>query len=347
MYNPFVGIYKFILALLVVAIHVEPFTGDLAFYINNCLARIAVPSFFVLSAYFLFDKLINNNWDVKIFIKNQKHLAKYYGIWLLLHAPVVLSRLWETASDIPNYIWLIFQAVCLKGPYGALWFLPATIMAVALVYWIGKKFGPYVCLVISFPLFFFAALETEYYALIENIAWMEVVNNGLVAVFGWLANGLTFGFFFCSIGFYIAYTKNKSRNMKFDLIAMTVSAILLFVETTIVRDYKLGVSYGAMLLLIPTVYYIVQVLLRLPKTSDTALISKARYLQNMSLLIYPMHFAIMELMEFFLKNNKIYMSNTVLQYLVVCGINLGLGAMIIYLGEKKNNKIMKLLYGKA
>lgn len=346
MYNPFVGIYKFILALLVVAIHVEPFSGDLAFYINNCLARIAVPSFFVLSAYFLFDKLINNDWDAKIFWKNQKHLTKYYGIWLLLHCPVVLSRLWETSSDIPNYLWLVFQAVCLKGPYGALWFLPATIMAIALVYWIGKKWGPYPCLIISFPLFLFAALETEYFGLIEDITWMEIVNNGLVAVFGWLANGLTFGFFFCSIGFFIASTKNKSRNIKFDIAALFVSAILLFIETTIVRDYKLAVSYGAMLLLIPTVYFIVQILLRLPKTTDSKLITKARYLQNMSLLIYPMHFAIMELMEYFLRDNKTYMSNTVLQYMVVCTINLTLGALIIYLGEKKNLKIARALYGK-
>lgn len=346
MYNPFVGIYKFILALLVVAIHVEPFSGDLAFYINNCLSRIAVPSFFVLSAYFLFDKLMNNDWDAKIFWKNQKHLAKYYGIWLLLHSPVVLTRLWETSTDIPHFIWLVVQAVCLKGPYGALWFLPATIMAVALVYWIGKKCGPYICLIISFPLFFFAALETEYFGLIEDIAWMEVVNNGLVAIFGWLANGLTFGFFFCSIGYYIAYTKNKKRTLQIDMIKLVLAAILLFVETTIVRDYKLAVSYGAMLFLIPTVYYIVQILLRPPKTSDASLVKKARFLQNLSLLIYPMHFAIMELMEFFLRNNKTYMGNTALQYIVVCTINLTLGALIIYLGEKKNSKIAKALYGK-
>ena len=347
MYNPFVGIYKFILALLVVAIHVEPFSGDLAFYTNNCLARIAVPSFFVLSAYFLFDKLIQNDWDAKIFWKNEKHLAKYYGIWLLLHSPVILSRLWETATDIPNYIWLIFQAVCLKGPYGALWFLPATMMAVALVYWIGKKMGPYVCFIISFPLFLFAALETEYFSLIKNITWMAIVNDGLVAIFGWLANGLTFGFFFCSIGFYIAYTKDKKRTLQIDMIKAILAAILLFVETTIIRDHKIGVSYGAMLFLIPTVYYIVQILLRLPKTTNPSLISKARFLQNLSLLIYPMHFAIMEIMEYILRNEKSYMNNTFLQYLVVCTINLVLGTLIIYLGEKKNLKIAKLLYGKA
>ena len=347
MYNPFVGIYKFLLALLVVAIHVEPFSGDLAFYTNQCLARIAVPSFFVLSSYFLFDKLIHNNWDIKIFFKNELHLAKYYGIWLLLHSPVVLIRLWDTATDIPNFIWLVFQAITLKGPYGALWFLPATMMAVALVYLIGKKWGPYPCLFISFPFFLFAALETEYFACIKHIEWMEVLNEYFTAIFGWLANGLHFGFFFCSIGFYIACTKEKKRTLSLDVIKIILSVILLFTETTIIRDYKLGVSYGAMLFLIPTVYYIVRILLRLPASSNKSLNAGARYLQHLSLLIYPMHFAIMELLEFVLRNNKTYMNNTCLQYVVVCSINLFLGAIILYLGEKRNLKVAKLLYGKA
>ena len=46
----------------------------------------------------------------------------------------------------------------------------------------------------------FGIYISEYFALIKDIAWMESINAGLVAVFGWLANGLTFGFFFCSIG---------------------------------------------------------------------------------------------------------------------------------------------------
>lgn len=347
MYNPYIGIFKFILSILVVAIHVEPFTGDVAFFLNNCIARIAVPSFFVYSSYFLFDKLIQNNWDKKIFIQQEKHLAKYYGIWLILHAPVILYRLQQTSDGTLDFIWKVIQAVCLKGPYGALWFLPATMMAVALVYLIGKKSSPLLCLIISFPLFFFAALETEYYVFIKDIAWVEQINSLLVAIFGWLANGLTFGFFFCSIGFYMAYHKGKSRTLQIDLIKAVLAFAILFVETKIIRDYKLGVSYGAMFMLIPTVYYIAQVLLHMKKTSNIKTISMAKHLQNMSLLIYPMHFAIMELLEFFLQNNTIYVSSTLLQFIVVCIVTCMISAFIIYLGETKKLKPAKALYGKA
>lgn len=344
MYNPFIGIYKFILSLLVVAIHVEPFTGNVAFYLNNCIARIAVPSFFVLSSYFLFDKLLNNNWNKQIFIKQQKHLTKYYLIWLIIHSPVVIYRISETSNGALSFIWQLFQAICLKGPYGALWFLPATLLAVWLVYHIGKRTSPIACLCISFPFFLFAALETEYFALIQNISWMEKVNNFLVMIFGWLANGLTFGFFFCSIGFYIAYTKNKKRKIKIDIVLATISFILLFQECHIIRKYQLGVSYGAMLLLIPTVYYIVQVLLQMK--TEKNIIPQAKYLQNMSLLIYPMHFIIMETTDYIMHENTIYNSSTVLQFVIVTFITCTISMIIIKLGSSKRFKIFSCLYGK-
>lgn len=344
-YNPYVGIYKFILSLLVVAIHVEPFTGDIAYYINNCIARIAVPSFFILSAYYLFDKLLNNNWDKKIFIKTEKHLAKYYLVWLLLHSPVVILRLYENSTSISHFIWQLFQAVCLKGPYGSLWFLPATILAFALVYYLGRKTSPVLCLCVSFPFFLFAALEIEYHALIKDIAWMEVVNEFLVAIFGWLANGLTFAFFFCAIGFYIAYTKNKVRSIKKDTILAIVSFTLLFIECHIIRKYELTGSYGgAMLALIPTTYYIVRVLLQLK--SKEILNPLAKYLQNMSMLIYPMHFAIMEVMAFILKDIKPYMASSTLRYIVVSALTCVISALIIKLGNTKRFSAFKALYGK-
>ena len=56
---------------------------------------------------------------------------------------------------------------------------------------------------------------------------MEIINQFLTTIFGWLANGLTFGFFFCSIGFYIASTKEKPRTLSIDLLKAVLATILL------------------------------------------------------------------------------------------------------------------------
>lgn len=52
-------IAKYICALLIIPIHVSPFTSDstLNFYFVNVLARIAVPLFFVISGFLFFRKI--------------------------------------------------------------------------------------------------------------------------------------------------------------------------------------------------------------------------------------------------------------------------------------------------
>lgn len=345
-YNPSIGILKFILSLLVVAIHVQPLSGNKAFYLNNCIARLAVPIFFVLSAYFLFDKLIKNNWDKKIFYKQQKHLAKYYGIWLLLHIPIILLQLYKTADGPLNFIWLLMQGIFLKGPYGALWFLPASLLGLALVYYLGKRTSPKICLLCSLPLFLFATMQIEYNAFVKDIAWINSTNHILTSIFGWLANGFNVGFFFCSLGFYIASNKAKLRNKKADIFKLGLSIVLLLIETSIIRIYNLGVDYWAMFFIIPTTYYTVQIVLNMNSIASPNMIKVAKYLQNMSLLIYPMHFAIMDLMKHVFASNTIYMGSTTLQFIAVLLLTCGISIVILYFGEKRNSKIFKALYGK-
>ena len=145
MFNPYIGLCKFIMAVLVVAIHVEPFNGNMAFYYNNCLARIADPMFFTLSAYFLFQKLLASNWDKTIFIKQIKRLFMYYGVWLVIYSPVILTRTWSRCDSFLAFIWEVFRQIFLTGPYGALWFLPALILGLILTYFVGKYTSSCIC----------------------------------------------------------------------------------------------------------------------------------------------------------------------------------------------------------
>lgn len=346
MYNPFIGILKFILSILVVAIHVQPFSGNLAFYLNNCIARLAVPIFFTLSSYFLFDKLLENNWDKKIFWKQQKHLAKYYLVWVLLHLPFILSQLLQSTNSIPEFVWRFIQGIFLKGPYGALWFLPASLLGLTLVYILGKKVSPHICLAVSLPLFLFATLQIEYNAFVKDITWITDINQVLTGFFGWLANGLNVGFFFCSLGLYIAASKNKIHNRKYDILKAILSVLALLIETTIIRNCNLGVDYWAMFFIIPSTYYIVQIALNLKKTTHLQTISFAKHLQNLSLLIYPMHFAVMDLLRILFADVTIYMQNSSLQFVSVLIFTVSISILILYLGEKKHLRFAKLFYGK-
>ena len=52
-----IDIAKFVMAILVVAIHVRPFTGQTAFVYDDIIARIADPLFFQITAFLFFEKI--------------------------------------------------------------------------------------------------------------------------------------------------------------------------------------------------------------------------------------------------------------------------------------------------
>ena len=346
MFNPFIGICKFFMAVLVVAIHVEPFQGDMAFYYNNCLARIADPMFFTLSAYFLFDKLLSCNWDSSIFKKQIKRLFQYYGVWLIVYAPVICSRTYERTDNWFDFALQILKQIFLSGPYGALWFLPALILGLTLTYLVGKHFTPRFGMLISLPFFLLTVLEMEYFALVKDITWLNVLNNFFVSIFGWLGNGINFAWFFCAMGLYLASKKNNPpRRLAYNVRDLCNYLAILAVECTLIRRYNLGVSYGVMLSLIPVTFYLMQVLLQLPHTSKKDPNHRiGKYLQDMSLLIFPLHFGIMEGLEYLMQNHSWYTNSTILPYMVVLLLTCGISAILLKLG--KRYAFFRIFYGK-
>ena len=59
---PSLYLLKFVLALLIVCIHMQPFFSQKAIAIVIPLARIGVPSFFMISGYFFYRKYCNRDY---------------------------------------------------------------------------------------------------------------------------------------------------------------------------------------------------------------------------------------------------------------------------------------------
>jgi len=347
MFNPYIGLCKFIMALLVVAIHVEPFTGNMAFYYDHCLARIADPMFFTLSAYFLFDKLLASDWNSDVFFKQIKRLFAYYGIWLIVYTPIIAGRTWMHTGSKFEFVWQMIRQIFLTGPYGALWFIPALILGLVLTYLVGKYTTPLICLIISCPFFLLSVVQMEYYHLVKDIAWLTALNDFFCSIFGWLGNGVNFGWFFCALGLYLASKKHSLRSYRQDVCLTVFWGCMLVLECTMIRHFSLGISYGVMLMLIPVTYYLMWIVLRMPeaiKAGNHTFEKNAKYLQDMSLLIFPLHYGIMELMEHVLRNVSWYIASTTIQYIVVIVITCTISALILYLG--KRIRFFRLFYGR-
>ncbi len=132
--------WKWIAAILVVAIHTSPLESinELAdFILTREFARIAVPLFFMITGYF------GLNQDS--ILPNLKKLAYLYLGVTVLYLPVLIYKYVPIQGmDVGKIITGILKAVFFDGTYYHLWYIPAVMEGLVLVYLLlklGKEYA--------------------------------------------------------------------------------------------------------------------------------------------------------------------------------------------------------------
>lgn len=118
------------MAFLVIALHIFPVAklegiqGIISYEIANGITRIAVPAFFIISGYFLRNKLE----DKMYLLKYAKRILLLYVVWQLLYLPDLIRQYHLGRFSLSDAI--------LKMVFGYwhLWYLLATVLAVGLLY---------------------------------------------------------------------------------------------------------------------------------------------------------------------------------------------------------------------
>ena len=356
---PAVDIAKFVLAILVVAIHVKPFGGIAGFLYNNCVARIADPLFFSITAFFMFRKAFEQNLSWRSLGKYMLRIGLLYGCWILIYSPVILRRaVYVTGGGWPLIRYLL-QEIFLSGPYGALWFLTALMLAIPLTFVITKYLGPAAALFLSLPFYLFFVLELGYTDLVSGNFFFDRAAEAVANVFIFLWNGLTFGFFFCALGMWIA--RRQKQGQRESAVLGSVSAecltgktvpgknasggrwgdtskgkaalacfIALVAESLLLYRFHLGMDYAAQFSLIPLTYFLLRWLLSL-RFAERKIY---RYLRKASILIFTIHYGVMELLLSLFSNAAWYTESTTVQYVFVLAVTLLLTAAILYVSER-------------
>ena len=94
-----IDIAKFVMAILVMSIHIStglsPSTND---FLSNCLARIAVPFFFIASGFFFFRK--TENLEFKNLIKTLKRIFLLFLGWTIIYGIYVFLLILYIRSNL-------------------------------------------------------------------------------------------------------------------------------------------------------------------------------------------------------------------------------------------------------
>ncbi len=159
--NLSIDIFRYFCAVLVVAVHTNPFTdvNDVLGYIfTQITPRVAVPFFFAASGYFYTQKLENNE---DVFMPYLKRILVTYGVWSCIY--FVVSFVQWGHTSIKDYVLNCIYGFFVNGSFYHFWFFPALIFSVCITTFLFKIKCSQLIIPLSIVLYIVGCLGCSYY----------------------------------------------------------------------------------------------------------------------------------------------------------------------------------------
>ena len=341
-------ILKYVSAILIIVLHLRPFqnfSNELDLLFNNIITRICVPIFFLITGYFVAIKERDNPNYIKDYIKK---MIPLYLVWSTIYLPIVIGVVINNISLINEYLSLInlkgyvlvmLLILCLPiillvmllytGVYYHLWYFPALLLSLLVLYFWKKKFKIKSLLIISFVLLLFGATETYYGVLPINIK--EIVTS-YYKIFFTTRNFLFFGLFYVVLGFHLGSKKEVYSSNCF--IKLIVSIFFLVWEAIFLHDTE-RLNSNILLSCVPLVYYLFISVLYITKNNKRKGLFPFRDLSKYYYFLHPFVILIcLSILKLINVN-----ANPYIQILIVLLLTHILSMLIINI-KKKNPKLI-------
>ena len=326
-----IDLFKLIAAILIVILHcIGNFFGEIgnAFKINIC--SIAVPFFFITSGYF-YGKGLNKNKDSKrkYFIKYEKNLIKMYIVWSFIGIPFMIKTYLNIYGKNYGYIFLLMiRNVFFTGTFGIYWYILAMIGGSILIYYFSSKNKLKLMYLLSFIFFIFGVLYIGFQSLAEyNIIFSYLFKLTWV-VFASERNFLMVGWFYMSIGYYLA-THEINIKLSWSIVLFILFTLLKFGESYLNSiDILKGNTLSIVHAFQAVAYFLIAINLKL---NSMKWISKT--MRELSSTIYFTHFLFIDII------NQTQAGNTVITFMQV----MLLCVTFYFIIKKINNKKLNIL----
>lgn len=270
------NIAKFIAAILVISIHVPPFSeGNPALHLLllGVVSRLAVPLFFISSGYFFM-----KSYEKSIHRSILHKTIKLYLVWTIIYFP--LKWLTEYRSISPGEGLLLYvQEWFVHEPYYHLWYLNALLFSLWMLSWLkNKKISINILLLIGLTLYVIGVLGNTYKPFIEtNVLW-----DVYFSLFKTTRNGLFMGFPFVVVG---AYIYEQEEHVVFKKRYFIISLFLLLIEPAILYALQTPTLWDFYFTIFPVSFLLFLFLIQ----SKTTLGYQTYMLRKMSSWIYFIH----------------------------------------------------------
>ena len=326
-------ILKFVLSYFIIAIHTFIFPKVLYPWL-----RIAVPTFFIMSSYFLFSKL-NKTDDMSekdgIVKKYLKRNLLLYAFWFVALSPVTFFlHGWFIRRGIVFSVLDIVRCFFFGSTFRGSWYLMALMIAVVVVYLLSKKFGNKFIIAVSFVLFFIVCFRTSYYGFVPGTQYIEFAKK-YESIFGNQANSFPIAFIWVAIGKWFADSDGFNISCIKSFIFFLISCVLLFAEWYALKLVSGRYGNETYFMLIPVCIFLFDFVKKLPQPAFNVPIA----LRDISIINYMTNATVAKVLMWILGYFSI--KNTFLTFLLTAGICVIIWLVISALENKKYFKWLR------
>lgn len=296
---------KYAGAMLVVAIHTFPFediSPAFNLYFISTICRLAVPFFFVCSSFFLFGKerkAASVLEKRRVLLSYLKRLGILYLIWTVIYLPYTIWNYSEAGFTFLSLLGWI-RDFLLNGSYYHLWFLPALMLGVCLVWYWNEKKGLVHALKISLILYVIGYVINIFGPFWQTVPGVSIVYGFFTKTLVTARDGIFFAPIYVCLGLMASRLRKPSRNAC--AVGFGISFLCLILEVTLyARIGMLNDLSSMFLMLIPCMYFLMNLLLQVRMPWKPLY----KELRQDSTLIYVSHILFARILLMLLPNNHL------------------------------------------
>lgn len=304
--------FKFIAALLVVAIHTSPlssFSTDADFIFTRVLARTAVPFFFMVTGYFLLPQyLFEKSMDIRPLCHFLKKTTLLYGVAIIIYLPINFYAGHFQEMSIADFL----RVFLFDGTFYHLWYLPASIIGVLIIYSIGYKLPLRFLVIVCFTLYLIGLFGDSYYGFIDNSP-VEILYNAIFHVSSYTRNGVFYAPIFLLMGAWMNICEQRPKTA-FLVIGLSVSILLMIFEGLSLHYLGVQRHDSMYVFLVPGMYFLFQLFIVWDKPPSM-------WLRRVSIWIYLLHPFMIVMVRGIAKITRLQMllvENSIIHYIAVC-----------------------------
>lgn len=311
-------------AILVVAIHTSPLASineSADFFLTRVLARIAVPFFLMVTGQFVAARFWDASAEGASALK--KYLAKItllYIACMILYLPIGIYAGHYKDMTIGSAL----RILAFDGTFYHLWYFPAAILGILLVYLMSRFLSLPLVTVVSAVLYVIGLFGDSYYGIAQKVPIIENVYGFLFQISSYTRNGLFFAPLFLVMGAWAGVKAQKQEELTeephadrqelwSDCIGLVFSFAIMSGEAFLLRFFECQRHDSMYLMLIPTMYFLYQCLSASRKPGSKGLRTAAMWIY----ILHPGFIIVVRAAAKSLQMTELLIENSLVHYLCV------------------------------